>query len=348
MVSIDFTSALYLDMEHPFASLRQWPRLTTGRPAALRPLPDVAGLERSAARLAGAEAAALYPSSLHAMVDVLVTMRHGDLTVDGAAYPIGRRAALGKETQRFCHACPSSLHRLLASRSERPVAAILLDGFCTGCNRPAPLGQILSIAAAHDVEVIVDDTQGFGLLGPHGGGTIARLDRWPDNLTAVASTAKAFGVPAALAFGPKRRIAHLRECGALRQHASPVSAADTAALNHGFELNGRHGACRRARLWRLVAQFRSLLARDGISTVGMPFPVVTIPIAEPVVLLHVQARLARLGITALARRLCRPGRLGLSFILTASHDAATVARAALALNRILEDQDDLQPRHAFA
>ena len=67
---LDFTSALYLGLQHPSASLPPWDALTLGRPAALMEPPDADAVAGELAGLQGSEAATLLPSTLHLFWDL--------------------------------------------------------------------------------------------------------------------------------------------------------------------------------------------------------------------------------------------------------------------------------------
>ena len=68
---LDFTSALYLGLRHPSPSLRPWPGLTTGKPAALQPAPGSAAIAGEFAALVGCERATPAASTLHLFWDLL-------------------------------------------------------------------------------------------------------------------------------------------------------------------------------------------------------------------------------------------------------------------------------------
>src|SRR5262245_66672056 len=108
---LDFTSALYLSLRHPSASLGSWEALTLGRPAALVEPPGADEVTADLARLQGTPAATLLPSTLHLFWDLLRLLGRGArevLLLDSGAYPIlhwaaeGARAA-GARFHRFAH-----------------------------------------------------------------------------------------------------------------------------------------------------------------------------------------------------------------------------------------------------
>ena len=85
----DFTSALYLGLEHASWSLPEWERLTLGKPAGLESPPGAAEVERNLAELTGCERALLAPSTLHLFWDLLTILARRDVNIflDGGSLP---------------------------------------------------------------------------------------------------------------------------------------------------------------------------------------------------------------------------------------------------------------------
>lgn len=295
----DFTSALYLGLRHATRILRPWAALTTGRPAALRPVPGAAAAAQRLAQLQGCEAATLLPSTLHAAWDVgaLVDPRHNTIFYDAEVYPIlgatvCRATARGVAVRSFAHGNPAALERALRHERRRPV--VVVDGLCPACGGPAPLPVYLRVARRHGGLLIVDDTQAIGILGSRrgsvplwgrGGGGSLRfhgLVGAPDVLV-LASLAKAFGVPVAAVSGSREAIATYDARSETRVHCSPVSIADVHAVDSALAINGRSGDELRRRVADAVQRLRSALHGLGIQTVGGFFPVQALPDRKSVV-----------------------------------------------------------------
>src|ERR1700722_18739677 len=84
---VDWTSSLYLGLEHHASNVPAWPRLSLGKPAALEDPPGAARVERDLAALTGCEAAVLAPSTLHLFVDLIPMLAR-----DGAPIFVDRDA----------------------------------------------------------------------------------------------------------------------------------------------------------------------------------------------------------------------------------------------------------------
>ena len=123
---LDFTSASYLGLRHPRRTLRPWPQLTTGVPAALAEPGSARALAGRLAGLAGTERAVLATSTLHAFWDLFVTLGARRLAcyVDAAAYPIAgwgveRAAGRGMLVRHYPHRDVGALMRLLGAQAGR-------------------------------------------------------------------------------------------------------------------------------------------------------------------------------------------------------------------------------------
>jgi 8-amino-7-oxononanoate synthase len=314
-VSADFTSSLFLGYRHD--SLPAWRSLTTGVPAALRP---AAGADRVAASVAsavGAECGLVARSTLHALTDVLGTLPGpGDVVaIDEAAYPVAVAAmgATGASVVRYPHHRPPTVQSGL---QERRRVFVVTDGWCPGCNRPAPLAALRR--AARGGAVVVDDTLAFGVLPA---GTTGLLDAGQDGIVWVASLAKAYGAPLAVVTGDRATITRLAREGGNRWHSSPSSAADLAAA--AAALGDRQGArVRRLALAANVRRVRAAVHAAGLSVVGQPFPVVVVPFPAVRQARQWCARLGERGVrTVVQEPRCRPGAL-LAILVRADHTAA--------------------------
>ncbi|HEY6400162.1 MAG TPA: aminotransferase class I/II-fold pyridoxal phosphate-dependent enzyme, partial [Blastocatellia bacterium] len=226
--ALDFTSALYLGLDHSSAALRPWERLTTGAPAALVEPPGAAAIAQRVAALMGLERGLLAPSTLHLFWDLFSALAGPGVSIyaDVGVYPIvrwgvERAAARGVPARGFAHHDPDALKRRLkldSRRGWRPVIAT--DGFCPSCGGPAPVVEYLKLARDYGGILVIDDTQALGILGhspdalaPYGKGGGGVL-RWSDiagpDLLVGSSLAKGFGAPVAALCGGRALIDHFK------------------------------------------------------------------------------------------------------------------------------------------
>jgi len=351
----DFTSALYLGLQHASASLPPWDALTLGRPAALRDPPGATQAAADIARLQGLPAATLLPSTLHLFWDALSLMARDQPTVlllDAGAYPILHWAAqgavaAGARLVRFAHhdaAALGALAQRAAGAGLRPV--VVCDGFCPGCNRPAPLQAYARIAQACGGSLVLDDTQALGVLGRSpspdhpfghgGGGSLQWLGLAGSPISAHiaigASLAKGLGAPLAALSGSEALIARFQQGSLTRVHCSPPSAAAVHAARHALDANARSGELWRARLLRLVRRLRETLARAGLGPIGrLPFPVQSFTSRHGLGAAQLLQCLQAGGVRALLTRGCQGLAPRLTFIVTALHRLAQIEGVGLTL-----------------
>lgn len=286
---LDFTSALYLGLQHPSSSLPPWQALTLGKPAVLESPPGMQAVERELAALTGCDDAVLSSSTLHAFVDLFAMLAERDTTIvlDRNSYPIAqwvaRQAAVpGRRVTVLGGEGRSEVKRAV-SRAQTARTVIVTDGLSPATGIVSPLGFYANLAAESGGLLVVDDTQAFGVLGesasrsaPYGiggGGSLRHAGIRSDRVVVVNSLAKAFGVPMAMVGGNHRLIETLRRTALTRVHCSPPSMAVIGAAAHALQLNRHHGDTLRDRLARRVAQLRSGLRELGLAASRSLFPV---------------------------------------------------------------------------
>jgi 8-amino-7-oxononanoate synthase len=348
----DFTSALYLGLRHDARTLSSWRALTTGAPAALLEPPRAAAVARAVAQQMGFRRGLLGPSTLHLFHDVfeLLARQTVSVFVDAGVYPIARwgaeRAALaGAPVREVAHHDPAALRREIARSDPRRRPVVVVDGFCPGCGRVAPLPAYLEAARARRGWLVVDDTQALGVLGrdadrapPYGlggGGSLPHLGLGGDGVIVVSSLAKGFGAPLAVAAGDGELVAQLAEAPT-RVHCSPPSAPSIRAAEHALAVNRHSGDQLRRRLAQAVGRFRAGLARVGLASRGGAFPIQRLNLGGRAAGLHRRLAAGGVGVVMLRARCSAVSEL--SLLLTARHRDDEIDLAVAALARAASDQ----------
>lgn len=342
---LDFTSSLYLGLQHPSARLTAWRSLTTGVPAALAPAAGTRRLEARVAALYGCEGVSLAPSTLHLVWDVFGQLEAAGtaLYVDAGAYATlrwgaERAAGRGVPVRVFPHHDDAALARLVAADAAGRAPVVACDGLCSRCGRCAPLAGFLSAVAPRAGRVVIDDTQAVGLLGedpsgtpPYGSGgrgTPRHLGVSDPALLSLASFAKGFGAPVAALLGSLDAVAAYERHSGCRVHSSPPSVAALRALSRALRVNARAGDQLRARLADRIERFKANVLARNLTASASQFPV------QPVNgrgLDPVGAHRALLD--AGVRTVLRAGLRGpeLCFVVTARHARHDLDRAVEAL-----------------
>jgi 8-amino-7-oxononanoate synthase len=350
---LDFTSALYLGLRHSSQSLRAWSALTTGKPIVLETPAVAIGLARQLAALQGCERATLLPSTLHLFWDLfgLLADEQVRIYMDEGAYTIARwgverAAAQGATVRIFPHHDAAAAHDLIerdGKAGSRPI--ILTDGFCPICGEAAPVASLLQTVEHHGGQLVLDDTQAFGVLGDNrsavlpfgrsGGGSLQWHGVSSPHAIAGSSLAKAFGVPIAVLCGSEALIRRFEQQSETRLHCSPPSLAALHAAEHALAINQTQGDNRRLYLSRLVARFRAQLRQIGLAAEGGLFPVQVVNPRDRIDAATLHLRLLYRGIRTVLIRCCRGIETRLGFLITVLHRPADIDRAVEALDRAM-------------
>ena len=346
---LDFTSALYLGLDHGSRSLRPWTGLTTGIPAAMAPPPAARRIGDTLALLQGCEAGTVAPSTLHLFWDLCGLLGPGRnvIYVDDGVYPIGRwgveRAAARGVPVRVFPGRADVLKSLVEGspfRGSRPI--VVADGVSPQSGRPSPVAEYAAIVQKAGGRLVLDDTQALGVLGespcvqaPYGrkgGGTCRNAGIGGRDIILIASLAKGFGAPLAVMSGCADFIERFERRSDTRVHCSPPSAAALNAAEHAMEQNRECGDALRRRLAGLVRLFRSTASGLGLRVRGGLFPVQSLAELPRPDVLALHGRLLRRGVRTVLRRSRRGSSGCISFILTARHSPADIYRAVEALS----------------
>lgn len=351
---LDFTSALYLGLQHASDELGPWSALTTGRPAALGEHRLAVQAAAALAGLQGCEDGCVLPSTLHLYRDLFALLAEEPVAIlyDAGTYPVARwgieaATAAGAVSHAFAHHDPQALARIAHRTSRaglRPV--VVTDGCCPGCGRVAPLREYAAIAAAKGGRLVIDDTQALGILGAGaapgrpcgrgGGGTLPYCGLAGSHILVGSSLAKGFGAPLAALCGSTGWLTRFRTHSASRVHSSPPSAADLAAAARGLALNRMCGEGLRARLLARVQRLRNWIARSAATLLPqLPLPVQAIALARGIPAAAVHRALLDDGIRTVVTRAC-DGLARLSFIVTAAHRISDIDLAGRCLCRAIE------------
>ena len=359
---LDFTSALYLGLRHPTRSLPTWSKFTTGVPAALAEPPASEQVADRLARLQTCEHGILGTSTFHLFWGLfgMFKRRSAKVYVDAGLYPIARwgverAAARGTPVREFAHYDPEAFRNWLKrDKQTRLRPALVTDGFCPDCGRPAPLSEYLESLRACGGRLIVDDTQALGVFGRSpapdapfgrgGGGMLPHLQVGGPDVMTISSLAKAFGVPVAVLSGSRSAVQRFEANSETRIHCSPPSVPVIRAAEHALSLNRKYGDGLRLRLASLVKYFRHGAQSAGFRFTGGIFPVQTLAPISAAVTGRLHQRLLRQGVRAVLRRSLDGRSDRLSFVITARHTPESIDTAIAALMEALPSRPDPHPR----
>ena len=167
--------------------------------------------------------------------------------------------ANGAEVQRYPHNDVAALERQLAA-SDAARKVIVTDAVFSMDGDLAPLPLIFELAERHDAWLVIDDAHGFGVLGPHGEGSLAhfRLPASP-RILLMGTLGKAAGVGGAFVAGSATAIEYLLQKGRSYIFTTAAPPAIACALSKSLHII-RSGDALRANLMTRIAQLRDGLA----------------------------------------------------------------------------------------
>jgi len=95
--------------------------------------------------------------------------------------------------RRYAHLDVDALERMLVASHARH-KLVVTDGVFSMDGDIAPVPQLLAVCERHDAWLLLDDAHGFGVLGPHGAGTLSHFGIESDRVITMGTLGKAAGV----------------------------------------------------------------------------------------------------------------------------------------------------------
>jgi 8-amino-7-oxononanoate synthase len=163
------------------------------------------------------------------------------------------------EHMRYPHCDVGILKGQLAATTARR-KMILTDGVFSMDGDIAPLPELLELAEKHDAFLVIDDAHGFGVLGPHGEGSLAHfgIPAHP-RIVYMGTLGKAAGVSGAFVAGDAVVIDYLLQTSRTHIFTTAQPPALAATLLKSLALI-EAGDDRRAHLAALIERLRDGLA----------------------------------------------------------------------------------------
>jgi 8-amino-7-oxononanoate synthase len=236
------------------------------------------------------------------------------------------------EFKRYPHLDLEALERLLcASRARRKLIAT--DAVFSMDGDIAPVPALVSLAERYDAWLLLDDAHGFGVLGPHGQGTLAHYDAGSKRVIYMATLGKAAGVFGAFVAGAAVAIETLVQRARSSVYTTATPPLLSVALAKSLDLIRDEG-WRRQRLQQLIALLRQRLKPGRWRLAPSLTAIQPLVIGDNDEAMAVAERLARDGLLVPAIRppTVPQGTARLRISLSAAHAPDDVERLAAALN----------------
>ena len=241
--------------------------------------------------------------------------------------------ANGADVQRYPHNDVAALERqLAASSAARKI--IVTDAVFSMDGDLAPLPLIYALAERYDAWLVIDDAHGFGVLGPHGEGSLAHFNLPASpRILLMGTLGKAAGVGGAFVAGSATAIDYLLQKG--RSYIFTTAAPPSIACALSKSLNIiRSGDALRANLMARIAQLRDGLAGKPL----LPSPTAIQPLIvgdnEAAVALSTALWKRGLWVPAIRPPTVPKGTARLRISVSAAHTAADIDQLLTALKEL--------------
>jgi 8-amino-7-oxononanoate synthase len=194
----------------------------------------------------------------------------------------------GAVVQRYAHNDVAALEHLLAASSAE-TKLIVTDAVFSMDGDLASLPLLFALAERYDAWLVIDDAHGFGVLGPHGRGSLAHFNLpAAPRILLMGTLGKAAGVGGAFVAGSATAIEYLLQKGRSYIFTTAAPPALACALSKSLQII-EHGDALRANLFARIGQLR-----DGLA--GLPWRLLPSPTAiQPLIVGENDAAVALAG-----------------------------------------------------
>ena len=243
--------------------------------------------------------------------------------------------AQGADSQRYPHNDMAALEHQLAA-SSAPTKVIVSDAVFSMDGDLAPLPLLFELAERYDAWLVIDDAHGFGVLGPHGKGSLAHFNLpFHPRLLLMGTLGKAAGVGGAFVAGSDIAIEYLLQRARSYIFTTAAPAPIACALSKSLNII-KAGDALRANLFARIGQLR-----DGLA--GLRWPLLpSLSAIQPLIVGENEAALA-LSKALWGRGLWAPairpptvpkGTARLRISVSAAHTAADIEQLINALKEL--------------
>jgi glycine C-acetyltransferase len=227
-----------------------------------------AELEARLSALTRQEAITLFNGGFAGGLGVIAgLMRRGDVVVaDALAHMclVDGTKLSGARLELFAHNDAADLDRVLdGSRGKRRL--VVVEGIYSMDGDMARLPQLLDVAEAHGVPVLIDEAHSILGCGPNGGGIVDQFGETNRVALQFATCSKAFAGLGSFVAGAAETLRYMRYYSHPYTFSACMPACTAAGLLAVLDLNATGGGLRRD-LWNNAEYFRKGVQSLGLST----------------------------------------------------------------------------------
>jgi len=236
------------------------------------------------------------------------------------------------EFHRYPHNDVAALEKLLqASKAKHKLIAA--DAVFSMDGDIAPIPAYLALCEKYDAYLYLDDAHGFGVLGPHGQGSLHHFDIKSPRIIVMATLGKAAGVAGAFVAGEQVVIDYLIQKAKSYVYSTPAPPALSATLSASLQLIAQ-GDDLRAHLNSLVAYLKTNLILQKWRLLPSDTAIQPLVIGDNIAALQVSEYLQARGILVPAIRppTVPAGTARLRISLSAAHTLEDVKQLVAAIH----------------
>jgi len=299
-----------------------------------------AALEEALAAWTGREKALLFSTGMMAnagVMQVLLGSVPGSLSIQDRlnhASLIDGARAVGAELRRYPHGDADGAARQLGLRPGR-AALVSTDGVFSMDGDIAPLAELAGLCRRDGALLHVDDAHGLGVVGRHGGGSVAAANLDEADVPVLMGTlGKALGTSGAFVAGSASLVDGLLQFARSYIYTTAMPPALAAASRVAVGL-AQAADDRRARLASLVSRFRTGASQLGLALLPSTTPIQPLILGEAPLVSAAAAALEAEGIlvTAIRPPTVPVGKSRLRLTFSALHEPSDIDRLLDALDR---------------
>jgi 8-amino-7-oxononanoate synthase len=292
------------------------------------------GLEQAIADRVGRPRAVLFPSAWHAMRGVVSALAgDGDVVIieRGASAVIVDAARIsGAQVRVVPRGDAAALDGALAAEGDARHRVVVVEGIGPVDGDVLPLAPIAAAACRRGAWLVLEDSDGVGVLGVTGGGVADAADAAAPVDAIVGTLGAAFAAAGGYVAGSATLAEWLVATSPALSQAIALSPVVAAAALEALHVAAREG-WRRERVRAVGAALASRLDAAGVPHLAAADHLVTIPVAS-----HREARaladtLAAPGVLVDVRTDAESGACRVRLSCSAAHTDAQVAACADAL-----------------
>jgi 8-amino-7-oxononanoate synthase len=237
---------------------------------------------------------------------------------------------------RYRHADASALHAGLMRHAGSRSMLVLTDGVFSMDGDVAPLAELAATCRGAGADLMVDDAHGFGVLGPHGAGSVADAGLGLDDVPVLMCTlGKAVGTFGAFVAGSETLVESLLQRARTYIYTTALPPAVAAATRAALRVI-RDEPWRRERVLAHAHRFARGVATLGLATLPSRTPIRPLVLGRESTALAVAQRLLDKGfwVPAIRPPTVPAGSSRLRFTFSASHTDEDVERLLEALGQL--------------